>query len=279
MKGIGRVLFWIFIGVIMPGNLRAQCQDQVCSFESNCYRCFGFAGFACGPGHGRCPQTCTETHCAASPASGQSVSNQPAASVLSAQPYPQPLAKHSVEPMTDACVEQMNKGEQPIAARPGAVSTLAEWQKNSPVNIREWTVAHNQDDNFVVKRIVVENLGSAPVFRLQMGWMLIFDDREPEIHVLEPMSVAKLESKGVLEIGEPLPDYSVTDESVARSQEAAFVSSATDAIPAITRAPGLRAINLFVAAVNRGGLPEFREDAAKLSTQLKAKVLQPKKSQ
>jgi hypothetical protein len=175
--------------------------------------------------------------------------------------------------MSDACIEQTAKAESPAMTRNSqeGIRTVAEWQKNSPVNLIELTTALNKDKNLVVKRVVIENLGTAPVVGYQLGWMLIFEDREPEIQLLDPVAVPERESKAVMEIGEPLPIYSVRDESIAASQEEAFISSARNAVPPITQVPGLRAINIFIASVKREGLPEFHENVSELSNQVKAR--------
>jgi hypothetical protein len=122
-----------------------------------------------------------------------------------------------------------------------------------------------------VKRVVIENLDASPVVEYQLGWMLIFAGREPEIHLLNPVAT-KLESKRVMEIGELLPDYSMQDdESVLESKQEYFISSSRTVVPAVAQAPDLKAINVFVAAVKRQGSQDFHANVSELSTQLKAR--------
>ena len=175
--------------------------------------------------------------------------------------------------MSDACVEQTAKAvPSPVEHNQSGPGTLAEWQKNSPVNIISWMVGVNKDNNLVVKRVVIENLGIALVVEYQLGWMLIFADKEPEVHVLDPVAVGKMESKATMEIGEPLPvDSTQDDEFVVAKREEAYNNSATHAVPPITLAPGLRVINLFIASVKREGSPDFHENVNKLLNQVKTR--------
>lgn len=264
-----RILLLLIVQFAVTSSVFAQCGNQVCGLNGSCYACFSFSGFSCSPHIARCPQSCTETRCGAS-AEVQGVLSEPATPLFSLL---QPSSQPSLKPMSDACIEQTAKAESPAMTRNSqeGIRTVAEWQKNSPVNLIELTTALNKDKNLVVKRVVIENLGTAPVVGYQLGWMLIFEDREPEIQLLDPVAVPERESKAVMEIGEPLPIYSVRDESIAASQEEAFISSARNAVPPITQVPGLRAINIFIASVKREGLPEFHENVSELSNQVKAR--------
>jgi hypothetical protein len=268
MSMIVRVLLTCLSFLFSASSVLAQCQNQICTFDGSCYKCTNWSGYACSPHIGRCPQSCTETRCA-SPAEVQNVLNQPSTLPLASL---QSRLHPSLMPMSDGCIEQMTDTKSTAIAQGSdrGISIVAEWQMNSPVNFVEWTVAQDKDKNLVVKRVVIENLGSAPVVGYQLGWMLIFADREPEIHVLEPVAVNKLTSKTVMEIGEPLPDYSA-DEGMAKSQEEAFANSPRNAFPPIKQDPNLKGINIFIASVTREGSPGFHENVSELTNQVKAR--------
>ena len=264
-KSVCALLFMLVIQLASTTPAFAQCQNQYCAKTGtgDCFGCIRFDGFACSPGIGRCPKSCTNTFCSAAAAQGSTDKL-----VMGSSPS-------SLQPLSDACVAQMAKDNSLLKAEvpqePASVSTFAQWQNNSPVNIISWTVALDKDSKFLVKRVVIENLDASLVIEYQLGWMLIFADREPEIHLLDPIAT-KLESKGVMEIGEPLPVYSMQDnESVAESKQESFVSSPRTVVPAVTQTPDLKAINVFVAAVKREGSPEFHANVNELSTQLKAR--------
>jgi hypothetical protein len=257
----------LFLQVIASVAAVAQCQNQECVFNSNCYQCVDMPGVACSPGKGRtCPQSCTETRCASALQQSISSVGQTGSSLL-----PSTSSELLLQPAKESCAEQLAKGEVHSAPMPKeGVLTTAEWQASSPVHITQWTVAHNRDGNFVVKQLVMENIGPSTVVQYQLGFMLIFADKEPEIQPLGPVAV-KLAPKAALTIGESAPNYE-DDETVAKQQEDLFVNSSRNVGQAVVPTTGLRAINIFVMSLKRDGEPEFHENTNELAAQMKARL-------
>jgi hypothetical protein len=179
-----------------------------------------------------------------------------------------------VHPMTDACIQQAAKtANLPFQQEEGHHSVAAIWQEKSPAVVIQWNTALDKNNNLVLKWAAVQNLTDAPILGYQLGWMLIYTNKDPEVHLLEP-TLKRLGSKQIDEVGESLsPSENIEDES---ADESRWANSGKSVLPPVVETPDLRAVLIFVASVKRQNAPDFIENIAELSAQQKARFVPAK---
>lgn len=159
-------------------RVSAACQNQICSWDGQCYGCSLGKGFACSPAATDCPRSCTETACGdggpggilpfiSAEGAGHESCTQ---AILSAEP------EVRGESARDTGTAAQEEGTESGPTQPARVGMLP--QTGAPAQLKE--TRHGTKDLLFGGRL---RNGDRAIVAYRLGWVVQFGAQRPQVVV------------------------------------------------------------------------------------------------